>query len=164
VRWRAILALAAILGVAAVALVVTSGGGDDPSGKRNATTEPDRGGAEASPGGGTDDTAASTDPERAVEDFYELAAAGEFDQAAAAGTESLSAQLGDLDAVFDTLESIEFTSLDTTSKSGDSAQIEFATVATHTDRTERCTGTAIAIASGGRWLVDSIDGVSCEVV
>ena len=76
----------------------------------------------------------------------------------------MSAQLGDLDAVFDTLESIEFTSLDTTSKSGESAQLEFATVATHTDRTERCTGTAIAIASGGGWLVDSIDGVSCDVI
>jgi eukaryotic-like serine/threonine-protein kinase len=164
VPWRAILALAAIVGVAALAFVVTSGGGDDPSDKRNAATERDRGGGEAAPSGGADDTAASTGPERAVEDFYELAAAGKFEQAAAAGTESLSAQLGELDAVFDTLESIEFTSLDTTSKSGDSAQLEFATVATHTDRTERCTGTAIAIASGGAWLVDSIDGVSCEVV
>jgi predicted Ser/Thr protein kinase len=162
VPWRALLALAAIVAIAALAFVVLSGG-DDPSGKRNAATERDRGGDEASPGG-ADDTAASTGPERAVEDFYELAAAGKFDQAGAAGTESLSAQLGDLDAVFDTLESIEFTSLDTTSKSGDSAQLEFATVATHTDRTERCTGTAIAIASGGRWLVDSIDGVSCDVI
>ena len=44
------------------------------------------------------------------------------------------------------------------------AQLEFATLATHTDRTERCTGTAIAIGGGGGWLVDSIDGVSCEVV
>ena len=163
VPWRALLALVASAAIAALAFVVLSGGGDDPSGKRNAATERDRGGDEAPPGG-ADDTAASTGPERAVEDFYELAAAGKFDQAATAGTESLSAQLGDLDAVFDTLESIEFTSLDTTWKSGDSAQLEFATLATHTDRTERCTGTAIAIGSGGGWLVDSIDGVSCEVV
>jgi predicted Ser/Thr protein kinase len=161
--WRALLALAAILGVAALGFVVLAGGDDEPSGEQNAAAERDRGGAEAAPGG-AEETAGSTGPERAVEDFYALAAAGKFDQAAAAGTESLSAQLGDLDAVFDTLESIEFTSLDTTSRSGDTAQLEFATVATHTDRTERCTGTAIAIASGGRWLVDSIDGVSCEVV
>jgi serine/threonine-protein kinase len=166
--WRAALALGAIVGVIAAAVVIATGGegGDEPSavgGEQADASDSGSGGrGEAGAGGGAPAAAASGTPERAVQDFYELAAADDFEGAAATGTSNLSAQLGDLGSVFDTLESIEFTSLETVSETADSAEVEFATVATHSDRTERCTGTATAVASGGEWLVDAIDGVSCE--
>jgi predicted Ser/Thr protein kinase len=173
--WRGVLALAAILGVTAAAIVIATGGDEDPpagrggGGAQSGIAGGDGAGSGAGSGGAalsgaaSGGDAASAGAERAVQDFYELAAAGDFEGAGAAGTENLSAQLGDMETVFDTLESIEFTSLETVSRSADSAELEFATVATHTDRTESCTGTATAIASGGEWLVDSIDGVSCEI-
>jgi eukaryotic-like serine/threonine-protein kinase len=167
--WRAVLALGAIVGVIAAAVVIATGGedGGEPSAVQGAQADgSDSGGAgggeSGGGGGGAATEAASGSPERAIQDFYELAAADDFEAAAASGTSNLSAQLGDLGSVFATLESIEFTSLETVSETADSAQLEFATVATHTDRTENCTGTATAVASGGEWLVDSIDGVSCE--
>jgi eukaryotic-like serine/threonine-protein kinase len=168
--WRAVLALGAVVALIAAAIVIGTGDdAADPGGERRAAaSEEARGsgdqadGSDGGSGGGETATAASGSPERAVQDFYGLAATGDFEGAAATGTSNLSAQLGDLGSVFDTLESIEFTSLETVSETADSAQLEFATVATHTDRTESCTGTATAVASGGEWLVDSIDGVSCE--
>ena len=167
--WLRVLALGAIVGlIAAGVVIVTGDDGGDPGGEPSAAANEESGsggqadgsGGNSGGGGGTD--SASGNPERAVQDFYELAAAGDFEGAAAAGTSNLSAQLGDLGSVFATLESIEFTSLETVSETADSAQLEFATEATHSDRVENCTGTATAVASGGEWLVDSIDGVSCE--
>jgi len=68
--------------------------------------------------------------------------------------------LGTFEGTFSTLESIEFTSLETTSATADAAEIAFSTVATHTGFTDTCTGTA-ALVNDGEWLVDDL-GVDCS--
>ncbi|MBA2523395.1 MAG: hypothetical protein H0V25_08705, partial [Solirubrobacterales bacterium] len=105
-------------------------------------------------------------PASAVQGFYVDAASGDFEAAAALASPALEAQLGGSDGIastFSTLESIDFTKLRTLSDSGTSAEVELATTATHTDRTENCTGTASVVLSAGAWLVDQLNGINCEV-
>ena len=58
------------------------------------------------------------------------------------------------------LERIEFPELALESRSGSTAIVRVRTVATHTDRTDLCTGTLQTTRSGGRWLVEP-HGLSC---
>ena len=156
--WAA-LAVVAVLAAAVVIGLVLSGdeAPTDNAGTTSAgSSEQGEGGAAgASPG----------DPEQAVTTFYERSAAGDVRGAWELATPALQEQLGgyaSFEAQQSTLEDIEFTSLRASSESGGSASVEFETVATHTDRTEACTGSATLVASGSAWLMDSLDAVSCE--
>lgn len=57
---------------------------------------------------------------------------------------------------FQTLESIEFSSGPEASVSGTSATADFSTVARHTDRTDRQSGTASLVLEGGEWRIDQL--------
>lgn len=163
-----------LLAVAAVAII--SLGGDDPANTSADTepisTQPERdpqkgsggaaglGGANGVGEAGEEATeAAPGSPEAALQDFYELAAADDFDGAVAVASSNLESQLGGLSgivATLDTLESIEFRTLEAISESDASAEVELVSVATHTDRTDECSGTATLVAEGDGWLVDQI--------
>jgi hypothetical protein len=58
------------------------------------------------------------------------------------------------------VRSIDFEQISTSSRSGDRATVALRTTAVHTDRTDRCRGTADAVRSGTTWAIDHIS-VSC---
>ena len=145
-----------------------TGSGADSSGSGEGSA------SDGSSGSGGGDTAeepaeepaavAGDEAAAALQTFYEDAAADDFSGAYARATPNLQAQfgssLGTFEGTFSTLESIEFTSLDTTTATADAAEVAFSTVATHTGFTDTCTGTA-ALVNDGQWLVDDL-GVDCS--
>jgi hypothetical protein len=58
------------------------------------------------------------------------------------------------------LERIEFEQLALEGRSGGTATVRVRTVATHTDRVDRCSGTLRTVRAGGRWQVEPA-GLSC---
>jgi serine/threonine-protein kinase len=166
--WPAALAGLAIAGVLVVAVLLIAGGsGDDPAGERTPAqrAQGDANSPQEGSGGGDVGTPAAApgagdEPAAAVENFYSEAANGDFDAAFAAATPNLETQLGGT-AQFETLESIEFETLEATPESSGTASVSFETVATHTDRVEQCSGSATVILDGDAWLLDSIDAVDC---
>jgi serine/threonine protein kinase len=100
----------------------------------------------------------------ALTSFYTHAASHDFADAWALGTDNLHAQFGGSIHTFRntlaTLQSIEFPALSVTSQTGPGATVAFSSVAHHTDRTDRCTGTATMVRASQQWLVDRI-AVSC---
>ena len=164
-RRRYALPLALALAVLAAGLVVVLSltSGEDPPPRdvgATAARSNEAKKAESGRGGGGSGAAAGT-PEAAVKGFYESAAADDFAAAEALATPNLEAQLGGVENTLGTLESIEFTNLETVSESAGSATVKLATVATHPDRTDVCSGTATLVESGGAWQVDQI-GVDCR--
>ena len=163
-RWLApVLAVGALLAAVALVLALTGGdGGQSGGGTPSQSTS-----AEQRP---TTDTTESqqqpsapaqpkTSPEEAVKDLYARAAAGDFESAWQLAGPGFRQQIGGYQSFVDTLgslESIEFPKLATTFRSGESATVEFESVATHPDRVDHCTGTAQLSASDGQWLVEQI--------
>jgi eukaryotic-like serine/threonine-protein kinase len=150
----AVLAVAVLLGV-----LLLSDGGDGEIGEGGERRAENAGQRQA--GGGAP---APGEPAAAVRAFYERAAAGDFAaawQLASPGLRGMFGDYGSFAAEFATLESIRFTSLETISETTESAQVAFSTVATHTDFTDICSGTAALLHDGQAWLLDN-PGVSCE--
>jgi hypothetical protein len=147
----AALAIAALLGVLLLTGDVSEpgeAGGAGQSGQERA------GGGASAPG----------DPAAAVQDFYELAAADDYSGAWQLASPSFRSELGGFAAFRDqqsTLESIRFTSLDTTSQSAESAEVSFSTIASHTDYTDVCTGQMTMVNDDG-WLLDDPIAIECE--
>jgi tRNA A-37 threonylcarbamoyl transferase component Bud32 len=159
------LALAAIVVFAVLAL----GGGSDKGrgGGQGAPDAPARsaGGDQGSGAAGAASAASPASPDGAVQAFYENAAAGDYSGAWDLADSSFRSQLGGFDAFQvqqSTLESIEFPSLDVTSESGSRASVSFETVATHTGFVDHCTGSMSLVASGGEWLIDQAQDISCQ--
>ena len=151
----------------------SSGGGDDGSGGGQG----DAGGGSASGGsgsgtaGGTGSAGgggaaggAGSAPAKTVADFYALAANDDFEAAWQLAGPGVRKQLGGYDSfvgTLDSLERIEFPVLKTTLQSGDSATVQLQSVATHTDHTDRCSGTAQLTGGGDSWTIDRLD-VDCN--
>jgi eukaryotic-like serine/threonine-protein kinase len=169
-RRGALLALGALAAVAALVAVLLLGSGGDGGGsspKRAQAQKAAAGGSDGNGGGNGGNVAVSApsagDPAAAVQDFYESAAGGDFATAWADASPNLQALFGSEDGLaseFSTLESIDFTSLQTTSEGADSAEVAFSTVATHTDFVDTCSGTATLVRGTDGWLLDD-PGVSC---
>jgi eukaryotic-like serine/threonine-protein kinase len=165
----AVLGLAAA-GIAALVLALGGGGADEAPAPDGEVAEQPANGAEeepapTDPGEPPLPAATPESPGGAVRSFYESAAGGDFAAAWRLATADLRSQLGGrgaFESQLSSLEEVEFTRLEITEEGDGSAQIAFATLATHTDRTERCTGSASLLARGGEWRVDRLRGVSCE--
>ncbi|MEA2285618.1 MAG: eukaryotic-like serine/threonine-protein kinase, partial [Solirubrobacteraceae bacterium] len=103
-------------------------------------------------------------PEGAVQSFYELAAAHRYEDAWALASPSLRSQLrgfGAFRSQFSSVRSIRFERADTVKRSGSAATVAIATTATHTNRVDRCTGTAQTTAGAdGTWQVSHLS-VGC---
>jgi eukaryotic-like serine/threonine-protein kinase len=152
----------------AVALVLALAGGDDgdsggggggtTAAEEQTTTREQT--QEASP-----PESAGGPPADAVKSFYTLAADDDFEGAWELAGPGVREQLGGYESfvgTLESLESIEFPVLRTQEESGDSATVQFDTVATHTDRIDRCSGTAQLTASDGKWVIDRLSVGQCD--
>ena len=104
-------------------------------------------------------------PEDTVRSFYERAAADDIDGAVALTGEGVQRQLGGAQGIagtFATLESIEFTRAETVEATADAATVEFATVATHNDYVDHCSGTAALARGASGWLVERLSVPPCR--
>jgi eukaryotic-like serine/threonine-protein kinase len=191
-RLYAFAAIAAVA-VAIAAIVMLAGGGDSgpATGDRASGDGPARQaesvggeptGGDASIPAATDDEAAAPtsgetetaegpaspppgDPATAVEQFYELSAAGDTKEAWELATGNFRSQLGGYSsfaAQMADLESIEFSRLETISESGETATVSFADAATHTDHVDYCNGTFTLVAGSQGWQVDQAQEITCE--
>jgi hypothetical protein len=157
-----LLALAALVAVAVALGVLLTRDGDDPepvtahrSPTPTATTtaEPTEQATPAAP--------RANARERAVRQFYERAARDDFDGAWALAGPGMRAAFGNSIEQFSrdlgSLQSIEFRQL-----RADGNLVHVRTVATHTDRVDRCTGTLRTVRGpDGGWQVEPA-GLSCN--
>ena len=100
----------------------------------------------------------------AVTSFYTRAAQKDFSGAWALGTDRLHSQLGSLasfTAQEQSLQSISFPQLRTTSQTAGAATLAFASIARHSDRTDNCHGQVATVRGAGGWMVDYLDAVTC---
>ncbi len=130
-------------------LLIDSGDSRDSPDRGGAVAENGKGGGEGESSGSEPSEPATDpgDPAATVQTFYERAAADDYAGASALTSPGFRAELGGFGG-FDTLESIEFTSLETTSETADSAEVSFSTIASHSGFTDTCTG-AVTLVSGG---------------
>lgn len=173
-------AAAALIAAVVLVLVLTSGG-DEPEKRASGTGTTTTAGSTAAAPPAADETPESapapatstpappadeqavtpSTPARAVRAFYERAADDDLDGAWALAGPGVRAQLGPratFDGTFRTLQSIRFDRLSTVDPTPPDATVRLSTVATHTDRTDRCTGTArTRQADDGTWQVERLD-------
>ncbi len=106
----------------------------------------------------------SASPAGTVEQFYEAAARHQYATAWALSDSNLRNQLGGYASFqhqMSAVRSISFSSARVLSGSSpDTATVALSTTSVQTNRTQRCTGTAQTVRSGGAWLVDRIS-ISC---
>jgi eukaryotic-like serine/threonine-protein kinase len=172
------LVAALIAAVVAVVLIAGSGGGSDhKAARRSPATQPAKKSHKQSRA--TQPTAsapapaptptqpapptATGSPAAAVSDFYTRAAGHDFQGAWDLGTANLHSQFGSISTfqgTFATLQSISLAGVRVASQSGNTATVEFSSVAQHTDHVDRCTGQATLVSQATRWLVDHLD-VTC---
>ena len=104
-------------------------------------------------------------PAATVRAFYERAAADDFAGAWRLAGPGMRGVYGGSRAEFErqlgSLERIEFPELALEGRSGATATVRVSTVATHTDRVDRCSGTLRTVRSGDRWLVEPA-GLQCS--
>ncbi len=159
--------LGVLAALAAVGIVLALTSGDDGGTKDSSpassaqesspTTESTASEQQAAPAG-------SEEPASTVSDFYTRAADDDFDGAWDLAGPGLREQLGGYDGMVGTLKSlevIEFPELKTTVQSGDSATVALQSVATHTDHTDRCSGTAELTGGEGDWKIEQLN-VDCN--
>jgi serine/threonine-protein kinase len=95
-----------------------------------------------------------------VQEFYTSAAENDYDRSADllsnAYRQSTWYSRGIFEGTFDTLDSIEFTQGPVAQVNGNTATVSFSTIAYHTDRIDRRTGTATLVLENGEWKIDSI--------
>jgi hypothetical protein len=166
---RLLAVLALVAAAAAVVAVLALARDTDPEEQASSTPEPTReAAAEATREPTEEATPAATPrvlgPAGTVRAFYERAAEDDFAGAWRLAGPRMRAVYGDSRAEFErqlgSLERIEFPELATEARSGSTATVRVRTVATHTDRVDRCAGTLQTTRSGGRWLVEPA-GLSC---
>ncbi len=179
-RWGRLAPVAALLllGAAGVAIVASAGGGEEKPDRAAQERAADRAGSEDRPAAPASDpdapqpTPTTADPEapalaptaggspaETVQAFYKRGAAGDFEGASSLAGPGVLSQLGGSSGIagtFGTLESIEFTRAETVEESATAASVAFATVATHPDRIDRCTGTAALSRGASGWLLEKL--------
>ena len=165
-RLLAVLALAAAAAALVAVLLVARGDPDRAPEERGAATaestrEPS---ADATEEPAPAATPRSLSPTATVRAFYERAAADDFAGAWRLAGPGMRAVYGGSRADFErqlgSLERIEFPELALQDRSGSTATVRVSTVATHTDRVDRCSGTLRTVRSGGRWQVEPA-GLQC---
>ncbi len=116
--------------------------------------------AQTNPSGGVQGGGPAEDASQIVKDFYNSAADGDYDTSASllsAGYRQSTWPPEAFPGTFDTLESIQFTQGPEAEVNGVKATVSFSTIATHTDRVDRRTGTATLVQENGEWKIDSLN-------
>ena len=102
-----------------------------------------------------------------VRAFYGRAAAGRYGSAWKLAGPNMRAVFGNSRAEFrrqlSSLQQIEFTQLEVSERADGSATLLVQSVATHSNRVDRGTGTLRTVRSSGRWLLEPA-GLSCQSV
>lgn len=127
---------------------ILAGGSEDTVSGQAASEDTTAG----SSGGGLSEEAAA----QAVEDYYDAAANGDYEEAWNYLSSGYQQQQGSQEAYtaqFSTLQSIEWAEGPTARVSGDTATVTGETTAKHTDRTERNRGTWTLVNEGGEWKI-----------
>jgi eukaryotic-like serine/threonine-protein kinase len=172
---RALAVLALLAAAASVAAVVVLARDDGPAAGTGApageaTSEATRESTPEATREPTEEPAPATTPRAlgpaaTVRAFYERAAEDDFAGAWRLAGPRMRAVYGNSRSEFErqlgSLERIEFPELAVETRSGSTATVRVRTVATHTDRVDRCAGTLQATRSGGRWVVEPA-GLSCS--
>ena len=99
-----------------------------------------------------------------MRDFYTRAANDDYQAAWALLSpqgQALFGSYGRFRGTFRTLEGITLTRAQAASTSGSTSSVAIATVATHTNRIDRCTGTVRTVRGGAGWLIDGLS-VGCS--
>ena len=158
------LALLAVLGLAGAIVAVSVGGGDEdeqPRRSQPTATAPAATTAQAQ----EPPLRGPQTPVDAVRQFYLGLADGDFGRAWRLAGPKYRAEWGGSRAAFEdgftSLRGIRFERLDEQRADGRTATVALQTVAEHTDRTERCTGTVQTVLLDERWRVEPY-GVSCR--
>jgi serine/threonine-protein kinase len=112
--------------------------------------------------GGSQEQGATSEEEAAqtVEDFYQTAAGPEYESSwnYLSSDQQQFPSRGSLTNQFRTLERIQFTEGPTTTQiNGNTATVAASTVAYHTNRTDRLTGTANLVREGDEWKISSLN-------
>ena len=132
----------------------------EPTGEATAEATAERTTEEPAPAA----TPRALSPAATVRAFYERAAEDDFAGAWRLAGPGMRAVYGGSRAEFErqlgSLERIEFPELALEGRSGSTATVRVSTVATHTDRVDRCSGTLRTVRSGGRWQVEPA-GLQC---
>ena len=169
-------AVALVLLLAGGVAVLAARGGGDGGGDRVSARGSDRrdaspdGRSDAGPGPATGASPAAAvpsggvpsgegSPADTVEQFYSRAAADDFEGAWALAGPGAREQLGGFDsfvAQLESLESIEFTRADIVEDSADGVTVAIATVATHPDRVDNCSGSVRLSPGGPGWLIERL--------
>ena len=166
-RLLALLALVTAAAAVVAVLLLARDAGQD--GQSAATPEPTREATAEATREPTEEPAPAATPRAlspaaTVRAFYERAAEDDFAGAWRLAGPRMRAVYGGDRAEFErqlaSLERIEFPELALQARSGSTATVRVRTVATHTDRVDRCAGTLRTVRSGGRWLVEPA-GLSC---
>ncbi|HEX2085347.1 MAG TPA: serine/threonine-protein kinase [Solirubrobacteraceae bacterium] len=150
------LALLALVAAVGVVVALSVGGGDGGAERRAArttSTEPRATAAAAAPRPPGPPT-----PVAAVRAFYERAAEGDLGGAwrlAGPRLRELYGSRAAFDDELGSLRAITFARIEEVESGGDRAVVAIQTVAEHTDRTDRCSGTVTTVRGRqGRWLVE----------
>ena len=160
-RMLAVLALAAA--TAALVAVLLLPRGTDPDGTTKERAAATAESTQEPPADATEEpapaaTPRSLSPAATVRAFYERAADDDFAGAWRLAGPGMRAVYGGSRAEFErqlgSLERIEFPELALEGRSGSTATVRVRTVATHTDRVDRCAGTLRTVRSGDRWQVE----------
>jgi serine/threonine-protein kinase len=104
-------------------------------------------------------------PDGAVSTFYTAAANDDYDAAWQLATQNLQNQLQGYESFASsqsTLESIEFPKLKVSQETGDTATVDFKSIATHDSYTDRCTGSVALVRQGETWMLDQLQAVNCK--
>jgi len=149
----------------------SSGGGKPAKAKKQPSQSQGQGGGSAaapapapSSGGGSASTPDQSTPTGVVASFYKTS----IDDPHAAwlmGTDNLHSQLQSEQSFASqesTLQSIDFPQLTVANQTGNSATVQFRSVARHTDRTDHCQGTISVVKSSSGWLVDQLHVAGCS--
>ena len=168
----ALLAIAVILALASGDDGERGGSGDqaaqdegDVGGQSESGGSGGEGSGDAGAGSGGDASGGGGAPADTVKSFYTLAAEDDFEAAWELLGPGAREQLQGYDtfvATLDSLESIEFPVLRAQQASGETATVEINSVATHTDRIDRCTGTVELTSTGGEWRIDQLNVDECS--
>jgi hypothetical protein len=143
---------------------------EEPQGSSGGSAEEDpQGGDSAAPApeestGSSGELTPAT-PDGAVSTFYTSAAGDDYQAAWELATPELQNTLQGYDAFAaqqSTLESIEFPKLEVTEETGDTATVAFNSIARHTSYTDRCTGSVGLVRQGDTWMLNQLQGVSCQ--
>jgi serine/threonine-protein kinase len=159
-----LLASLAVAGVLALLVIGADDSGDSPERGGGAAEAGKSGqGGEGAPADSSQGEPAVDpgDPALAVQTFYELVAADDYAGASDLTSPAFRAEIGGFGG-FDTLESIEFKSLGTTSETPDNAEVSFSTIASHSGFTDTCTGTIALVSGGDNWLLDDPVAIDCQ--